>query len=49
MLWTSESPDYGGMGMHKVAHDEGWTLFAEATVALRAVAMTKARKKPKAR
>ena len=49
MLWTSESPDYGGMGMLPVAHDEGWTLFAEATVALRAVRMTKPRKKPKAR
>jgi maltooligosyltrehalose trehalohydrolase len=49
MMWTSESPDYGGMGVHSVVHEEGWTLFAEAAVALRAVPLTKPRKKPKAR
>jgi len=49
MVWTSEAPEYGGMGMSAVTNDEGWTLFAEATVALRAVPRTKPRKKPKAR
>ncbi|MFN2621573.1 MAG: malto-oligosyltrehalose trehalohydrolase [Chthoniobacterales bacterium] len=49
MMWTSEAPEYGGMGMQPVTNDEGWTLFAEAAVALRAVPMTKPRKKPKAR
>jgi hypothetical protein len=35
--------------MLPVAKDDGWTLFAEAAVALRAVPMTQPRKKPKAR
>jgi len=48
-IWTSESPRYGGIGMLPVAKDIGWTLFAEAAVALRAVRMTQPRKKPKAR
>ena len=48
-MWTSESPKYGGIGMLPVANDEGWTMFAEAAVALRPVRMTKPRKKPKAR
>jgi maltooligosyltrehalose trehalohydrolase len=48
-MWTSESPEYGGIGMLPVAKDLGWTLFAEAAVALRSVPMTQPRKKPKAR
>jgi maltooligosyltrehalose trehalohydrolase len=48
-LWTSESARYGGLGPRKVVDDNGWTIFAEETVALRAVPTTKPRKKPKAR
>ncbi|MEY2500323.1 MAG: maltooligosyltrehalose trehalohydrolase [Verrucomicrobiota bacterium] len=48
-MWTSESPEYGGIGMLPVANQAGWTLFAEAAVALRSVRMTQPRKKPKAR
>ena len=48
-MWTSDAPGYGGMGMLPVATDEGWTIYAEATVALRAVRMTGPRKQPKAR
>ena len=48
-MWTSESPAYGGIGMLPVANDIGWTMFAEAAVALRPVRMTQPRKKPKAR
>ena len=48
-MWTSEAPEYGGMGMLPVANDNGWTIYAEAAVALRAVPMTGPRKKPKAR
>jgi maltooligosyltrehalose trehalohydrolase len=48
-MWTSEAPEYGGMGMLPVANHNGWTIFAEAAVALHAVPMTGPRKKPKAR
>src|SRR5205085_5522360 len=48
-MWTSEAPEYGGIGMLPVANDIGWTLFAEAAVALRSRRMTQPRKKPKAR
>ncbi|HEV2806086.1 MAG TPA: malto-oligosyltrehalose trehalohydrolase [Chthoniobacterales bacterium] len=48
-MWTSEAPVYGGIGMLPVAKEIGWTLFAEAAVALRPVRMTRPRKKPKAR
>ena len=48
-LWMSEAPQYGGTGMRTVATDVGWTIYAESAVALRAVPMTKPRKKPKAR
>ena len=34
MMWTSEAPEYGGTGMLPVNHDEGWSIFAEAAVAL---------------
>jgi maltooligosyltrehalose trehalohydrolase len=48
-LWMSESPEYGGTGMRTVATDEGWTIYAESAVALRAVPMTGPRKQPKVR
>jgi len=35
MLWTSESPRYGGTGSVAAANQEQWILPAEATVALR--------------
>jgi maltooligosyltrehalose trehalohydrolase len=35
MLWTSESPCYGGSGAAIIATQEQWSLPAEATVALR--------------
>lgn len=46
-LWMSESPRYGGTGMRTVATDEGWTIYAESAVALKAAPMTGPRKKPK--
>jgi maltooligosyltrehalose trehalohydrolase len=36
MLWTSESPRYGGTGSVAVASEEQWILPAESTLALRA-------------
>jgi maltooligosyltrehalose trehalohydrolase len=48
-LWTSEAPQYGGLGMRQAATADGWTLFGETAVALRAVPSTRPRKKPKAR
>jgi maltooligosyltrehalose trehalohydrolase len=35
ILWTSESPRYGGSGAIGVASEEQWVLPAESTVALR--------------
>lgn len=49
ILWTSEAPEYGGMGMAQVAMDLGWMLYAESTVALRAVPLKQPRRKPKPR
>src|SRR6185369_7081930 len=49
LLWSSESPQYGGIGTGKVATDLGWRLFAETAVALHATRSTQPRKKPKAR
>jgi maltooligosyltrehalose trehalohydrolase len=49
MLWTSEAPEYGGIGMLPVSNDDRWKIFAESAVALRAVPRTGPRKKPKAR
>lgn len=46
-LWTSEAPQYGGLGMVPVMTDKGFVLFAESAVALRAVRSTKPRPKPK--
>ncbi len=37
MLWTSESPRYGGTGSVAVATQEQWILPAESTVALRPI------------
>jgi maltooligosyltrehalose trehalohydrolase len=48
-LWTSEAARYGGIGMSPIVDDAGWEIFAEASVALRAVRMTHPRKKPKER
>ena len=49
MLWNSEAAKYGGLGPRVVVDDEGWTLFAEEAVALRAVPTNRPRKAPKAR
>lgn len=48
-LWTSEAPQYGGIGMLPVATETGWTIFGEAAVALHPVRMTQPRPKPKPR
>lgn len=48
-MWTSEAAKYGGLGQRAIVHDRGWTLFAEETVALRAVGTNKPRKIPKQR
>ena len=37
MLWTSESPRYGGTGSASVATEEQWVLPAESIIALRPV------------
>ncbi len=34
MLWSSESPDYGGSGTPKLDADEGWRIPAHAAVVL---------------
>ena len=49
ILWTSESAEYGGTGLRRVVNDNGWTIFAEATVALKAVPATRPRRTPKVR
>jgi maltooligosyltrehalose trehalohydrolase len=41
MLWTSESPHYGGSGDPITATKEQWVLPAEATVALRPATLGK--------
>jgi maltooligosyltrehalose trehalohydrolase len=48
-LWSSEAARYGGLGLRVLIDDEGWTIYAEETVALNAVPATKPRKQPKAR
>ena len=48
-LWASEWAKYGGLGQRTIVHENGWTLFAEETVALRTVRTTKPRKQPKQR
>ncbi len=49
MIWTSDHERYGGPGISKPVSDEGWSLPAEATIALRAIPETKPRRKPKER
>ena len=49
MLWTSESPRYGGPGAVTMATQEEWLLPAEAAVALRLVREKSPRRKPKRR
>ena len=48
-IWTSEAAKYGGLGQRAIVHERGWTLAAEETVALRAVATNKPRRVPKQR
>jgi maltooligosyltrehalose trehalohydrolase len=48
-IWTSEAAKYGGFGKREMLHDRGWTLFAEETVAFRAVPTDKPRRTPKQR
>jgi maltooligosyltrehalose trehalohydrolase len=47
MLWTSEGPQYGGIGMSDIVTDSGWNISAEVAVALRPVPLTQPRRKPK--
>ena len=49
VLWTSESPRYGGPGVVGIVTDEKWLLPAEAAVLLRPRRRTKPRKQPKRR
>ncbi len=49
ILWTSESPRYGGPGVVEVVTDEKWLLPAEAAVLLCPRRRTKPRKQPKRR
>jgi maltooligosyltrehalose trehalohydrolase len=49
ILWTSESPRYGGPGVVEVATDEEWLLPAESAVFLHPRRGTKPRKQPKKR
>jgi maltooligosyltrehalose trehalohydrolase len=46
MIWSSDDERYGGPGAVKPICDEGWSLPAEATVALRAIPETRPRRKP---
>ena len=48
-LWSSESVSYGGSGGVTVATQDGWTLPAEATTALRLVPEKEPRRQPKRR
>jgi maltooligosyltrehalose trehalohydrolase len=49
MIWSSDEKRYGGPGTTKPNSDDGWSLPAEAAVALRAIPRTKPRRKPKER
>ena len=49
MMWSSDHKRYGGPGATKPISDEGWSLPAEATIALRAIPQTKPRRQPKER
>jgi maltooligosyltrehalose trehalohydrolase len=48
-LWSSESVSYGGPGAVAIATQDGWTLPAEAAVALRLVPEKAPRRQPKQR
>jgi maltooligosyltrehalose trehalohydrolase len=49
MLWTSDSPRYGGPGPIAIATDERWLLPAEATTVLRPTPRTSPRQIPSKR
>ena len=49
ILWTSESPRYGGPGVVEIATDEKWLLPAESTQVFRPRRRTTPRKQPKKR
>ena len=49
LLWSSDDERYGGPGARMPLSDEGWSLPAEAAIALRAVRQTKPRRKPNQR
>jgi maltooligosyltrehalose trehalohydrolase len=49
MMWTSESPSYGGSGAGPLVTPDEWVLPAESTAALRAVLRKTPRRKPKRR
>jgi maltooligosyltrehalose trehalohydrolase len=49
LIWSSDDALYGGPGITKPISDAGWSLPAEATIALRAIPETRPRRKPKER
>lgn len=49
MIWSSDSPQYGGPGRVEIVPDDGWMLPAEAAVVFRPRARAKPRKRPKKR
>ena len=49
VIWSSDDPRYGGTGIAKPFSDEGWSLPAESTIALRPIPQTRPRRKPKER
>jgi maltooligosyltrehalose trehalohydrolase len=49
MIWSSDDQRYAGPGATTPISDEGWSLPAEATIALRAIPQTKPRRKPRVR
>jgi maltooligosyltrehalose trehalohydrolase len=36
LAWSSESPEYGGLGTPAVVHDEGWHITGHASMVLEA-------------
>ncbi len=49
LLWSSDDERYGGPGAKKPFTDDGWSLPAEAAIALRPIRQTKPRRKPNQR
>ena len=49
MIWSSDDERYGGPGATNPCSEEGWLLPGEAAVALRPVAETRPRRKPRVR